>query len=414
MAHCGAHWVSNNARRCGFATRRDMIEPVVASRRLILFAGGVFAAESGFYAVVPPLIPRLVHDLHLTTTEVGVLVAAYPAGVLLGAVPSIAMVDRFGVRATTFAGFALLVAATLGFGWGTSGGILDASRFVQGVGGAVAWSGALAWLTSTTSPGRRGSAIGAAIGAALIGMVVGPAMGAAAALAGRGVVFSGLAVLLAGLAFAGPAAAPASGRTRGSARALVRLLRNRRAAVGNGVLSVVGIVGGTAWSLLPLLIARLQGSAATIAWILAVSYLVAALVNVFVGRLSDRFGRLAPTVVGLVIAALLLPGLPLFTTLAPLVIASIVASAVVSGLWTPTAAMITDAADPGASGHAVGVAAMNASWAAGGAAGALLMARLADTAGFVLPFALAGGLCAASAVVAPIVYHRVALPVEQT
>src|SRR5438552_379273 len=397
----------------GSPPETGIIEPLITSRRLIVFAGAVFAAESGFYAVVPPLIPRLVNDVHLTTTEVGVLVAAYPAGVLLGAVPSIAIVDRFGVRATTFAGFALLIVATLGFGWGTAGVVLDTARFVQGIGGAVAWSGALAWLTSTTSPGRRGAVIGAAIGAALSGMVVGPAMRAAAAQAGRGLVFSGLAVFLAVLALGAPVSSPASSRTRGSARALLRLLSNRKAAVGNGVLFVVGIVGGTALSLLPLLVARLQGSAATIAWILAVSYLVAALLSAAAGRLSDRVGRLAPTVVGLVIAAVLLPVFPLFTALAPLVIVSIVASAVISSLWTPTAAMITDAADPGASGHAVGVAAMNASWAAGGAAGALLMARLADTAGFGLPFALAGGLCAASALLAPLIYRRVARLVEQ-
>ena len=72
-----------------------MIEPAVPSRRLILFAGGVFAVESGFYAVIPPLIPRLVSEAHLTTTQVGLLVAAYPAGVLLGPMPSIAMVDKF-------------------------------------------------------------------------------------------------------------------------------------------------------------------------------------------------------------------------------------------------------------------------------------------------------------------------------
>jgi hypothetical protein len=52
-----------------------VIEPAVPSRRLILFAGGVFAVESGFYAVIPPLIPRLVSEAHLTTTQVGLLVA---------------------------------------------------------------------------------------------------------------------------------------------------------------------------------------------------------------------------------------------------------------------------------------------------------------------------------------------------
>ena len=49
-------------------------------------------------------------------------------------------------------GIGVLIASTLGFGWGSNAELLDASRFVQGVGGAVAWAGALAWLTSTTCP----------------------------------------------------------------------------------------------------------------------------------------------------------------------------------------------------------------------------------------------------------------------
>jgi MFS family permease len=375
------------------------------STRLILFVGGVFAVESGFFAVVPPLIPRLIHDIHLTTTEVGVLVAAYPAGVVLGALPSIAMVDRRGVRLTALAGIGLLIVATIAFAWGTSGVVLDAARVLQGFGGAVAWAGALAWLTSTTPAARRGSVIGGAVGAALIGMVLGPAMGAVAAQAGRGPVFSGLAVVLGLLAVAAPMVAPASSRAGGSMRSLLRLVRNRQAGVGNGILAAIGVVGGTVWSLTPLLVVRLHGGPAIIAWILAGGYLLGALLNVFMGRLTDRFGRLWPTVIALVVAAPMLPLLPLFNQLAPLVITSVVMGAVVSGLWTPTAAMVTDGADPGASGHAVGVALMNAAWAAGGALGAVLMARLADISGFVLPFFLAGGLFAASALVAGLVYR---------
>jgi MFS family permease len=375
------------------------------STRLILFVGGVFAVESGFFAVVPPLIPRLIHDIHLTTTEVGVLVAAYPAGVVLGALPSIAMVDRRGVRLTALAGIGLLIVATIAFAWGTSGVVLDAARVLQGFGGAVAWAGALAWLTSTTPAARRGSVIGGAVGAALIGMVLGPAMGAVAAQAGRGPVFSGLAVVLGLLAVAAPMVAPASSRAGGSMRSLLRLVRNRQAGVGNGILAAIGVVGGTVWSLTPLLVVRLHGGPAIIAWILAGGYLLGALLNIFMGRLTDRFGRLWPTVIALVVAAPMLPLLPLFNQLAPLVITSVVMGAVVSGLWTPTAAMVTDGADPGASGHAVGVALMNAAWAAGGALGAVLMARLADISGFVLPFFLAGGLFAASALVAGLVYR---------
>ncbi|HEY8838970.1 MAG TPA: MFS transporter, partial [Dehalococcoidia bacterium] len=213
----------------------------VTSRRLAVFVGSVFGAESAFFAVVPPLVPQLVRDVHLTTTEVGILVAAYPAGVLLAAIPSMALVDRRGVRMATVVGIAVLIASTLGFGWGTSPLLLDASRFVQGVGGAIAWAGALAWLTSTTPSTRRGSVIGGAVGAALIGMVVGPPIGALASQIGRGPVFSALAIVLLLLLLTGPASAPAATPRRGSVQALIKLLRSRRAALGNGLLLVIGI-----------------------------------------------------------------------------------------------------------------------------------------------------------------------------
>lgn len=376
------------------------------SRRLAVFVGSVFAAESAFFAVVPPLVPQLVRDVHLTTTEVGILVAAYPAGLLLAAVPSMALVDRRGVRMATAVGIVVLIASTLGFGWGTNPVLLDASRFVQGVGGALAWAGALAWLTSTTPIARRGSVIGGAVGAALVGMVIGPSIGALASQVGRGLVFSALAIVLVVLLFAGPSSAPAATPRRGSVQALIRLLRSRRAAIGNGLLLVIGTVGGTMWSLVPLLVAHRNGGAGVIAAILAVSYLLAALLNVFLGRVSDRFGRLLPTLVGLAMAAALLPVIPVLSTLYVLFIVSVAAQSIISSLWTPAAAMVSDGAEGTAAGQAVGVATMNAAWAAGGASGPVLATWLTDAAGFPLPFALAGGLCAASAVVVLVAYRQ--------
>ncbi len=374
--------------------------------RLMLFGGGVFAVESGFFAVVPPLVPRLVHELHLSTTEVGVMFAAYPAGVLLGALPSIAIVDRFGVRAASYAGLALLVVATVGFGFGNKGLVLDGARFVQGLGGAIAWAGALAWLTSTTSEMRRGAVIGGAVGAALVGTVFGPLVGALAANAGRPLVFSGLAVVLLVLALAAPGGAPASDRARGSVRALLRLLRDRQAMTGNGVLFVIGIAGGTALTLTPLLVARLGGSAVTIAWMVSIGYLLAAAFNVILGPLTDRVGRLIPTVCLLAFAAVLLPLLPLYVSLAALVVTYVVVGTTFSSLWTPTAAMVADAAEPGTSGHAIAVAAMNAAWAAGGAFGPVVTASIAENSGFVAPFAASGGLTALTAIAALATYRR--------
>jgi MFS family permease len=253
---------------------------------------------------------------------------------------------------------------------------------------------------------RRGAVIGGAVGAALVGTVFGPLVGALAATIGRAPVFSAVAVVLAVLALAAPASAPASDRARGSVHALLRLLRNRQAATGNGALFVIGVAGGTALSLTPLLVSHLGGTAVTIAWMVTIGYLLAALLNVFLGPLTDRVGRLAPTVVLLAIAAVLLALLPLYTSLAPLVVTYVLTGTVLSGLWTPTAAMVADAAAPGPSAQAIGVAAMNAAWAAGGAAGPVVMASIAENAGFVTPFVSAGALCAVTAVAAVVTYRR--------
>lgn len=376
------------------------------SGRLAFFVGGVFLAESAFYAVIPPLVPGFVREAHMSTTQVGILVAAYPAGVLVAALPSMALVDRRGVRLTAIAGLGLLVAATIGFAWSTTPLLLDAARFVQGIGGAVAWAGALAWLTSAAPTKKRASVIGGALGTALVGMMLGPAVGALASQVGRGTVFSAMAVVIAAMALAGPAAPIVTAAHRNSFLALAGLLRNRDAAVGNALMAVIGVINGTIASLIPLLVTRRQGSPATIAIIMASSYLIAALLSVFIGTLSDRFGRLIPAIAGFAIGAVLLPVLPAIGSLLLLALAAVVAAAAVSGLWTPTAAMVTDGAVPGPAGHAVAVATLNAAWAAGGAAGAIVVARLADSAGFEPPFILVGALCGAAVLVAGVTYWR--------
>jgi MFS family permease len=329
----------------------------------------------------------------MTTTEIGILVAAYPAGVLVAALPSIALVNARGVRTTTIAGLGTLVAATLGFAWSRSPLLLDAARLVQGVGGAVAWAGALAWLTSQADPARRGSAIGGAVSAALIGMVLGPAIGAAASRFGRGAIFSLMAVVMVALALSTPASPEEPVARRDWMRAVMQLFRSTSANLGNGLLLVIGIVNGTVASLVPLLVTHRQGTAVTIAVILMATYLISSVLNASIGRLSDRFGRLLPTVAGLALSSVIIPFLPQIGSLALLAIATIVASSLVSGLWTPTAAMVTDGADPGPSGQSVAVATMNAAWAAGITAGAIIVSRLADAFGFNLPFVLVGGVC---------------------
>ena len=375
----------------------DVGQPSVSSPQLTIFVRAIFLAESAFYAVVPPLIPVFVAQTRMTTTEVGVLVAAYPAGILAAAIPAMMLVARRGVRATTIVGLGLLVVATLVFAWSASPWLLDAARLTQGIGGGVAWAGALAWLTNASPAGRRASVIGGAVGAALIGMVIGPSIGSAASVAGRGLVFSVIAVVMGLLALVAPRGPVAAGLEQDSFGALFALLRNRNAVLGIALLGVIGVVNGTMATLVPLLVTLHRGASATIAAIFVTSYLLAAGWNVLLGRLADRIGRLIPVIGGFIVAAALLPVLPAVGGLFPLAVAAVIAGSAASGLWSPTAAIVADGALPGPTGQAVAVATMNAAWAAGGAVGAVGVAGIADASGLGLPFALVGGLCALAA-----------------
>ena len=58
--------------------------------------------------------------------------------------------------------------------------LLDAGRFAQGVGGACAWTGGLAWLIAAAPRERRGELIGSALAAAIFGLLFGPVLGGVA------------------------------------------------------------------------------------------------------------------------------------------------------------------------------------------------------------------------------------------
>lgn len=367
--------------------------------RLGVFVGGVFLAESAFYSVVPPLLPKIVTEAHMTTSEAGILVAAYPAGVMIAALPAIALVNRRGVRITTVTGLGLLTLATLAFAWSSTAALLDMARLVQGIGGAIAWAGALAWLISEAPATRRGTVIGGAVGAALVGMIVGPAIGAAATWIGRPLVFSGIAVVLVAMAIWLPASPHGPTGQRSPLRAVARLMRVRGAALGTVLIGVIGVINGTLASLAPLLIARRLGSAGWIAAVFMAGYLLASLWNVALGRVADRLGRVVPVAGGFALGAIVLPFLPSIGSLLILSVTVVFAGAAASGLWTPTAAMVADGADAAPSNQAVAVAVTNASWAAGGTIGAVATSKIAETAGYGLPFLLVGLLCAAAVAV---------------
>src|SRR5438270_3918205 len=173
-------------------------------RRLLLLVAVLVFVDTMLYAALTPLLPHFAHELGLSKSRAGALVAAYAAGALIGGVPGGVAAVRLGARRAVLVGLAGMGLASVGFAFAGSFWTLFAARLLQGCGSAFTWAGAFAWLLAAAPRERRGELIGSAMGAAVFGALFGPAVGAAAALLGRGLVFTalaGLAVVLAAWTF---------------------------------------------------------------------------------------------------------------------------------------------------------------------------------------------------------------------
>src|SRR3954466_9047560 len=160
-------------------------------RRLLLLVSVVVFVDTMLYAALTPLLPHLVHG----KGRAGILVAAYAAGALVGGLPGGVAAVRLGARRAVLVGLTGMGLASLGFAFAGSFGTLFLARLIQGCGSAFTWAGAFAWLLAAAPRTRRGELLGSAMGAAIFGALFGPVIGAAAALAGRAAIFSGLAGL---------------------------------------------------------------------------------------------------------------------------------------------------------------------------------------------------------------------------
>src|SRR4051794_13542513 len=153
-------------------------------RRLVVLLSTIVALDITFFAALVPLLPHFVSSYGLSKGAAGVLSAAYAAGVLTASLPSGFVAARFGPRPAALVGVSVTAAASFGFAFADDAWTLGAARLLQGVGSALSWAGALAWLVAAAPRERRGGASGGAGGGRGLWGVVGAGGGAGAAAAG--------------------------------------------------------------------------------------------------------------------------------------------------------------------------------------------------------------------------------------
>jgi len=362
-------------------------------RRLLVLVSVLVCVDTMLYAALTPLLPHFADELGLSKGQAGVLVAAYAAGALVGGLPGGFATVKLGAQRAVLVGLTLMALASIGFAFANEFWSLFGARFLQGLGSGFTWAGAMSWLLAATPRARRGEYIGTAMGAAVFGALFGPVIGAAAALAGRAVIFvalSGLSVVLGAWALRiedAPAEEP-------SLPAMWAALRNRTFLEGIGFMALPALLFGIIALLGPLHLADATWGATAIGAVWLVNAALETAVSPVVGRLVDRRGNLYPVRISLVagtIASLLLAfgGRPLVYV--PLVV---LASIAYGMLFTPAFTLLADGAEAVGLAQGMAFGLMNAAWATGALLGPAAAGVIADATGDAIPFLIAAVLCA--------------------
>lgn len=358
----------------------------------------IVLVDTMFYAAIAPLLPYYAHHFHLVKTQAGVLAASYAAGTLLASIPAGWMAARVGVRATIVTGLGLMTCSSIAFAFAQSIVVLDAARFVQGVGGAGSWAAGLAWLILRAPASRRAELIGAALAAAIAGALLGPVLGTAATQTSPKLVFVlvaglGLVLLIWTLNERAPAPGGASGRP-----AFTPALHDYRVVAGMWLTTLSALLYGTLSVLAPLRLSQIGASNVTVGVVFLLGAAAAGVVSPLVGRVADRRGRRIPVLAGLCASAVLVALLSLPRTVALLFALVVVADPLFGVQYPPAGAMISDGAEQAGLGQTYAFGLFNLAWAGGQVIGSAGSAGLAQATSDAVPYALLAVLCISTAV----------------
>jgi MFS family permease len=263
--------------------------PVIHSGAVYAMLLGLGALDAAGYAVIAPVLPGLAERTEAGASEMGLLVATFPLGMVAGFALGGAAVRRCRPSWVVLAGLLLIAIGCLGFIFGTDLADFAAARLVMGLGSGYLWLG-VTFATLASWPGQEYLCMSRVFAAYSAGGMLGPLLGSIEGVRGPFTVYLVLIMLsmVPVLALRLPAHAGAFTSDR-------RALRSRGFWVASGGIAFAVMALGTLEGVLPLHFGtRLSQSQIGVLYA-ATSLLIAAAATV-AARLRPRRALLASTV----------------------------------------------------------------------------------------------------------------------
>ncbi|WP_396613757.1 MFS transporter (plasmid) [Haloferax sp. S1W] len=359
--------------------------------------------------VESPMVPTAVAGIRVTQeVQVGVFFAVF--GVVRSAVqlPMGHLSDRIGAR-KPFVEAGLLVTAGVIYAYGVTGSlaVLLSVRALHGVALAVSTPALMALLERLTVEESRGSAMGFFSSLRTLGWGVAPIVGGAIADAyglqatftlGAVLIVTMVAVIRVGVPEVQTAVEESDDDPETVESGVVFSSWSQARSFTGLVVAVITVMIGVSAVIsmeMPIL-ERIGGSKAGFGLLFAITTITRLVVQIPVGRATDRFGRKVFIAGGLLLSAPLVALMGFAQTLWGFVALRALLGVALAGVVAPVYALAADLADAGRTGFQMGL--VTTAFSIGFAVGPVVTGVL-STVGFAVPFiatgvaTAAGGVC---------------------
>ena len=338
------------------------------------------------YSIAVPVLPDYVTRFDASPATLGLLFGSFGVTLLAVSIPMGAMSDRIGRKRPMVLATVILALSTLWFGFADSLPMLFGARMLQGAADGMTWVVGFALIADLYGPEDRGRIMGLVMSATSLGIIVGPSIGGWLYEVG-GIRFPFLVVFAVAVFNTGLFLLTTIETRVRSVGVPMRRVLSDRAILMCAVTAVAGSATVTMLEpVLPLVLnARFGFGPAQIGMLFGTAAVASSLLHPIYGRLSDRWGGRRLMLMGLVLAALLLPMMNMAVGWRSAAALMIGLSAVVSLIITPSLAYMAEAtSSAGFGSFGVVYGLYNVAWGVGLMVGPMAGGILLQRVGFLV------------------------------